>query len=172
VGDETVLGPGGGVCQVGTTFFRAAFWGGYPIVERTPHAYRVSWYEPPVGLDAAVFTPYVDIKFDNDQSTPILIQTEVDRASGKLFFRFYGRAPGRKVTIEGPILGATTPAGEPIVEIDPALASGQRVQVETAHDGVEVTVYRLTEVNGIVVSRERFYSDYAPWPARYREGPS
>jgi vancomycin resistance protein YoaR len=172
IGDETVLGPGGGVCQVGTTFFRAAFWGGYPIVERTPHAYRVSWYEPPVGLDAAVFTPYVDIKFDNDKATPILIQTEVDRASGKLYFRFYGRAPGRTVTIEGPILGATTPAGEPVVEIDRALAPGQRVQVETAHDGVEVTVYRLIEVNGTVVSRERFYSDYAPWPARYREGPT
>lgn len=170
-GGETVLGPGGGVCQVGTTFFRAAFWGGYPIVERTPHAYRVSWYEPPVGLDAAVFTPYVDIKFDNDQGTPILIQTEVDRASGKLYFRFYGRSPNRKVTLEGPILGATTPAGDPVIEIDPSLAPGQRVQVETARDGITVTVYRVIEVDGTVVSREEFLSEYEPWPARYREGP-
>jgi vancomycin resistance protein YoaR len=172
MGDETVLGPGGGVCQVGTTFFRAAFWGGYPIAERTPHAYRVSWYEPPVGLDAAVYTPYVDIKFDNDQPTPILIQTDANQESGKLVFRFYGRAPGRQVTIEGPTLGAITPAGEPVVEVDPALAPGERFQVESAHDGVEVTVYRLITVNGTIASRERFYSKYAPWPARYREGPA
>ena len=26
--NKTVLGPGGGVCQVSTTAFRAAFWGG------------------------------------------------------------------------------------------------------------------------------------------------
>lgn len=171
VGEETVLGPGGGVCQVGTTFFRAAFWGGYPIVERTPHAYRVSWYEPPVGLDAAVYTPYVDIKFDNDQDTPILIQTQVDRAAGKLYFRFYGRSPNRKVTLEGPILGPTKPAGDPVIEVDPSLAPGQRVQVETARDGITVTVYRVIEVNGAVVSREEFLSEYEPWPARYREGP-
>lgn len=171
VGGETVLGPGGGVCQVGTTFYRAAFWGGYPIIERTPHAYRVSWYEPPVGLDAAVFTPYVDIKFDNDQDTPILIQTEVDRASGKLYFRFYGRSPNRKVTLEGPILGPTTPPGDPVIEIDATLAPGQRVQVETARDGITVTVYRVIEVDGAVVSREEFLSKYEPWPARYREGP-
>jgi len=170
MGNETVLGPGGGVCQVGTTFFRAAFWGGYPIVERTPHAYRVSWYEPPLGLDAAVYSPDVDIKFENDQPTPILIQTQVDRASGKLSFAFYGRSPGRKVTMEGPVIGETVPAGEPVLEPDPSLAPGQRVLVEAAHDGVTVTVYRVIEVNGNVVSREALTSRYAPWPARYRVG--
>ena len=171
MGNETVLGPGGGVCQVGTTFFRAAFWGGYPIVARTPHAYRVAWYEPPVGLDAAVYTPYVDIQFDNDQSTPILIQTEVDQPTGRLRFRFYGRSPARTVSIEGPTMGETIPPGEPIVEMDPSLAPGQRIQVESAHDGVTVTLYRLIEVGGEVISREPFVSKYAPWPARYRQGP-
>ena len=46
-GDRTETGVGGGVCQVSTTVFRAAFWGGFPIVERYPHSYVVSWYGEP-----------------------------------------------------------------------------------------------------------------------------
>jgi vancomycin resistance protein YoaR len=171
-GNQTLLGPGGGVCQVATTLFRAAFWGGYPIIERTPHSYRVSWYEPPVGLDAAVFTPWVDVKFDNDTATPLLILTEVDRANSKLYFRLYGRSVGRTVRIEGPTLGPAIPPGPDIIETDPTLAPGERVLIERARDGVQVTVYRLIEVNGQQVARERFFSDYQPWPARYREGPA
>ena len=56
---RTIKGVGGGVCQVSTTAFRAAFNGGYPIIERWPHAYRVGWYErgSGPGLDASVFSP-------------------------------------------------------------------------------------------------------------------
>ena len=42
---QTITGVGGGVCQVSTTLFRTAFYGGYPIVERHEHAYRVYYYE-------------------------------------------------------------------------------------------------------------------------------
>ena len=44
-GGRTIKGVGGGVCQVSTTLFRAVFNAGFPVVERTPHAYRVSYYE-------------------------------------------------------------------------------------------------------------------------------
>lgn len=170
-GNRTLLGPGGGVCQVGTTFFRAAFWGGFPIIERSPHAYRVGWYEPPVGLDAAVYHPSVDVKFENDTPTPLLILTEVDEARSRLYFRLYGRGVGRRVSIEGPTLDNPVPAGAPVYEEDPTLAPGQQVQVEQARDGVDVTLYRLIEQDGQVVARERFFSRYQPWPARYRVGP-
>ena len=42
---RTIEGVGGGVCQVSTTLFRTAFFAGFPITERYPHAYRVSYYE-------------------------------------------------------------------------------------------------------------------------------
>ena len=45
VADQTVPDVGGGICQVATTTFRAAFYAGLPIDERNPHAYRVGWYE-------------------------------------------------------------------------------------------------------------------------------
>ncbi len=44
-GDETIQGVGGGVCQVSSTLFRAAFFAGLPINERHAHAYRVGYYE-------------------------------------------------------------------------------------------------------------------------------
>jgi vancomycin resistance protein YoaR len=59
IGDRTVLGVGGGICQVATTAFRAAYFAGFPIIERWPHAYRVGYYEiggfgP--GFDATVYS--------------------------------------------------------------------------------------------------------------------
>lgn len=170
-GDRTILGPGGGVCQVSTTCFRAAFWAGLPIVERSPHSYRVSWYEPPVGLDAAVFSPSVDTKFQNDADTPLLILTEVDEKNSKLYFRFYGKPSGRKVTLEGPTTSNPVKPGDPIVEQDPSLSPGARVQVETPRDGLDVTLYRIVEQDGTILSKDRFFSRYVPWPARYRVGP-
>ena len=44
-GDRTIKGVGGGVCQVSTTLFRTALYGGFEILERHPHAYRVGYYE-------------------------------------------------------------------------------------------------------------------------------
>ena len=61
---RTVLGDGGGVCQVSTTLFRAALNAGLPIIERHAHAYRVHYYEEggfKAGLDATVFSPSVDL---------------------------------------------------------------------------------------------------------------
>ena len=170
-GDRTALGPGGGVCQVSTTCFRAAFWGGYPILERYPHSYRVGWYEPPIGLDAAVFSPQVDFRFQNDADTPILILTELDESKQRLYFRIYGKPTGRTVTIEGPITENPVPAGEPIYERDPSLASGVVIQVERAHEGIDATIHRVIEREGTVIAREKFFSRYEPWPARYRASP-
>ncbi len=171
-GDRTLLGPGGGVCQVSTTCFRAAFWAGYPILERSPHSYRVSWYEPPVGFDAAVFSPFVDLKFKNDADTPFLILTDVDEQNAMLYFRFYGKSSGRTVTMEGPVISNPVKAGAPVYEEDPSLAPGQRIRVEWAHDGIDVTLDRIIQEGDRVIARERFTSRYEPWPARYRVGPS
>ena len=169
--NRTILGPGGGVCQVSTTCFRAAFWGGYPIVERSPHFYRVGWYEPPIGLDAAVYSPEVDMVFENDTDTPILIVTEVDEARARLSFRFYGRSAGRKVTMEGPTTSNPRSAGAPVEEVDPSLSPGARVQLERAHDGIDATLVRVIARPGAEPVREEFLSRYQPWPARYRVGP-
>src|SRR5205085_743367 len=95
---KTVLGDGGGVCQVSTTLFRAALNAGLPIVERHPHAYRVQYYEEDSGpgIDAAVYVPSVDLKFKNDTGHHILIQAYADVENLRLTFDLYGANDGRE----------------------------------------------------------------------------
>jgi len=169
-GDRTTEGIGGGICQVSTTAFRAAFWGGFPIVERSPHSFRVSWYEPPVGLDATVFAPAVDFKFLNDTPYHLLVETETDSETGALSFRFYSTKTGRTVEMEGPSEENVVPHGPPITEEDPTLPKGTTKQVEWARDGVDVTIYRIIKEGDQVISREKFFSHYKPWQDVYLVG--
>jgi len=82
---------GGGMCQVSTTLFRAALQAGLPINERFPHAFAVSFYTAPFGVqgvDAAIFYPDEDLKFTNDTGHYILIQTHYQGT--ELKFDLYG----------------------------------------------------------------------------------
>ncbi len=169
-GDRTATGWGGGVCQVSTTAFRAAFWAGLPVLERYNHGYRVSWYEPPVGLDATVFAPNVDFKFKNDMAHYILIKTETNPKAATVTFRFYGTSEGRVVEMTGPTLTNTVKAGEAVYQDDAKLAKGAVKQVEWPHDGVDVTILRTVREGRRVVSEDRFFSRYQPWPAMYLRG--
>ncbi|MEW5718827.1 MAG: VanW family protein [Chloroflexota bacterium] len=168
--DRTVLGPGGGVCQVSSTVFRAAFFGGFPIVERWAHAYRVGYYEPPVGLDATVFEPSVDLKFTNDTGAYLLIQPKIDLRANMLTFNFYGTKPNRAVEMEEPIMERIIPHGPAIYTDDPTLKKGTTKQIDFAHDGADVTIWRKILVNGQVIKRDKFFSRYEPWVARYAVG--
>ncbi len=64
INGELQTGLGGGVCQVSTTVFNAAYEAGLPIASRTNHALYISHY--PQGRDATVNYPDVDLKFVND----------------------------------------------------------------------------------------------------------
>ena len=169
-GDTTRADVGGGLCQVASTAFRAAFWAGVPITERTPHAFRVSYYEPPLGTDATIYSPSVDLKWVNDTGHHIMIHTWVDRNAQTVTFRFYGTNPGRTVEMDGPYEANPVPHGEPIYRDDPTLPKGQKKQIEWPKDGLDVTVYRVIKVNGVEVRRDTFFSRYRPWQAVYLVG--
>ncbi|MCB0115838.1 MAG: VanW family protein, partial [Caldilineaceae bacterium] len=102
-GDQTMVGVGGGVCQVSTTVFRAALNAGFPIVERYNHGYVVSWYGEP-GMDATIYTPNVDFRFRNDTDAYLLVQPTVDSVNGVITFDFFGAKPDRQVTIGQPVV--------------------------------------------------------------------
>lgn len=91
---DTVPDLGGGLCQVSTTAFRAAVDTGLPVTERKNHAYAVSFYSPQ-GTDATIYPGSSDLKFVNDTTGPILVQTEV--AGNYLTFDFFGTHDGRTV---------------------------------------------------------------------------
>lgn len=168
--NQTQRGPGGGVCQVSTTVFRAAFWSGFPIVERWAHAYRVAYYEQggkPVGLDATIFTPGVDLKFKNDLPGALLIETKTDLAASSVTVRFYGTRIDRTVEMEGPKVDHVVEPGPPVYKRDTSLPQGTTRQVEIARAGSDVTLLRIVKEGGAVVRREEFKSQFVPTQATY-----
>lgn len=170
---RTVLGDGGGVCQVSTTLFRAALNAGLPIVERHQHAYRVGYYEEDSGpgIDAAIYYPTVDLKFKNDTGHALLIQTNIDITGQQLTFTLYGtKDPNREISITTPVVLSTTPAPPPLYQDDPTLPAGQVKQVDFAAEGADVYFTRTVTENGKTTIYDKFTSDYAPWQAIYMRG--
>lgn len=167
-GDRTAVGIGGGVCQVSTTVFRAAYEGGFPIVERYNHGYIVDWYGEP-GLDATIFTPTVDFRFRNDTGSHLLVEPVMDAANGVLTFNFYGTKPDRTVVISEPVQSDIKPPPPPLYNVDPSLAPGQVKQVEWAKQGMTVTVKRTITENG-ETRTDTLVSQYQPWRAIYLVG--
>jgi vancomycin resistance protein YoaR len=174
VGNQTITGVGGGVCQVSSTAFQAAFYAGFPIMERHPHGYRVGYYEvgEGPGMDATVFSPIVDFRFQNDTPYHLLIETYVRPASSEVSFRFYSTSMNRRVVKEGPIVTNAEAPPPPVYRANPDFAPGQVEQVDYAVGGAEVFVYRTIYVGDeVVVDREEFYSRYIPWPAQFQVAP-
>ncbi len=169
---KTILGDGGGICQVSTTLFRAALNSGLPIIERHPHAYRVGYYENDAkpGLDATVFSPSVDLKIKNDTPAYILIQTKVDENNNLLYFRFYGKKDNRKVEISTPVLWDVQAPPESLYQDEPTLKKGVIKQVDFAAWGGKANfTYKVTYADG-TVKEDSFYSSYKPWQAVYLVG--
>lgn len=169
---RTVLGDGGGVCQVSTTLFRAVLNAGLPIVERHGHAYRVGYYEQnsPPGIDATIYVPTVDLKFKNDTGHSILIQSYVDTDNYALTFVLYGTNDGRTVTMTTPVITSQTPPPDPLYQDDPTLPNGVVKQVEHPAWGANVTFSRTVSKNGKVIIADTFNTSYQPWRAVYLRG--
>ena len=170
---KTVLGDGGGVCQVSTTLFRAALNAGLPITERHQHAYRVGYYEEDSGpgIDAAIYYPTVDLKFKNDTGHALLIQTYIDYNEQRLTFALFGtKDSNRQISLSTPVVLSESPAPSPSYQDDPTLPSGQVKQVDFAANGANVYFTRTVTENGKVTIYDKFTSNYKPWQAVYMRG--
>lgn len=170
---RTVLGDGGGVCQVSTTLFRSALAAGLPIVERHAHAYRVHYYEEAgykAGIDATVFSPSVDLKIKNDTPAHILIQTKTDTKNLTLTFELYGTHDGRSSEITNHVVYGQVAPPPPVYQDDPTLAPGVVRQVDWAAWGAKASFdYRVTRGNE-TLQDTTFVSNFRPWQAVYLRG--
>lgn len=169
---RTVLGDGGGVCQVSTTFFRAALNAGLPIIERRAHSYRVGYYEQdsPPGIDATVFAPSTDLKVKNDTPGHLLIQTIFDAKAQSLVFEIYGTNDGRVASISKPAVSGVTPPPPDLYVDDPTLSAGTIKQVDFKASGAKASFnYRVTR-GGNEIFAKTFVSNYRPWQAVFLRG--
>lgn len=170
---KTVLGDGGGVCQVSTTLFRAALNVGLPITERHAHSYRVGYYEGggfAPGIDATVFYPSVDLKFKNDTSNYILIQNTIDLDNLQLTYVFYGKKDGRQVSMTTPVVTNRISPPEALYQDDPTLPKGEIKQIDFAAEGATVAFNRTVTKNGKTLYADNFITHYAPWKAVFLKG--
>ncbi len=171
-GGKTILGDGGGVCQVSTTLFRAVMNAGLPIVERHAHAYRVGYYEQDAGpgLDATVFVPSVDFKFSNDTGKYLLIQTTVDTKKLTADFKIYGTSDGRKATTTKPVVTDQIAPPDDLYVDDPTLPTGKISQIEHKAWGARVSFSYSVERDGVEIYQKNFVSVYQPWRAVFMRG--
>jgi vancomycin resistance protein YoaR len=165
-GEKTEKELGGGVCQVSTTAFRAAFSGGLPIDQRRNHSYAVPYYKP-YGLDAAIYLGALDLRFRNDTPGDILVQTFIE--GDNLFFIFYGTNDGRKITLEGPFISHYQQAPKAIVYETEDLPFGEKEEISEGHDGFQTEWIRKIEKDGKKL-HQKFESHYRPWAPKQRIG--
>jgi vancomycin resistance protein YoaR len=167
VNGELTTGLGGGVCQVSTTVFNAAFEAGLRITARTNHALYISHY--PQGRDATVDYPDVDLRFVNDTSHWLLLRTFVGTSS--LTVSLYGTPTGRKV------VSTTAPLvahGKVKVKktVDRTLKPGDEVVDDPGEPALTTSVARdVYAANGKLLYHDVWYSTYRAAPELVRIGP-
>jgi len=169
--NETKPEYGGGLCQIGTTVFRAALQSGLPITMRRNHSYRVVYYEP-AGTDATIYDPWPDMKFINDTANYILVQAKL--SGNNLSFEFWGAKDDRQVSFEGnnvvtdlkqlkpKIFNITTPGPKREVETE-ELEPGKTKKVESAHNGADASFNRTVVKADGTELKETWKSHYVPW---------
>lgn len=158
-GDKTIPDYGGGVCQASSTMYRSALRAGFPIIERKPHSYAVSYYLP-WGTDATIYPGITDLQFQNDMTTPVYIHYFMEGTN--LHTLLYGTPDGRVVTLAGPNTYAFMGAPNPKVEYVSTLPPGKRVWKEYGHNGFSAWWERsITSSTGAVMT-EKIISTYEP----------
>jgi vancomycin resistance protein YoaR len=157
INGELQTGLGGGVCQVSTTVFNAAYEAGLKITARTNHQLYISHY--PTGRDATVNYPDTDLKFVNDTKHWLLLRTFV--GSSSLTVNLYGTSPHRKVVTETAPLTVAGPV--PVRETaDPDLLVDTTVVDEAGSPALQTSVERkVYDRKGRLL-----YDDH--WSSHYR----
>lgn len=160
---------GGGICQSATTIYGAALRADMNITERYNHRWPSSYV--PIGQDATVDYPSVDLKFENSSEYPIFIKSFMSGTT--LTVKIYGYQPSEWDNIE--VSSQTTrtispPAARRIA--DTSLESGTEVVDQSSCSGYEAQGEKLFYKNGELVKSEPIDSSYyAEGAAVIRYGP-
>jgi vancomycin resistance protein YoaR len=172
-GGRTVLGDGGGVCQVSTTTFRAVLNAGLKVTKRLPHSYRVSYYElnSKPGVDATVYAGEVDFRFINDTGHYLLLHTQTDSKNLEMSVELYGTSDGRTTQIVDHKVYDFRPAPPPLYQPDPSIPKGKIKQVDFAASGVKTSFKNvIKDKDGKLIREDTYFSNYQPWRAVYLVG--
>ena len=159
---------GGGISQLTTTLYNAVFFGGYVDVEHSPHHYYISRY--PMGREATIVWPYVDLKFRDDTKHGVLIRTYYTDTS--ITVTLYGDTDGRtakeedrKILHTEPITDRLVPCSSATPTDDPTdacahLSALQRETVAGGETGYDVEFDRVIDQPGHPEVRQHYRVHY------------
>lgn len=150
VGGEHTDAWGGGLSQVSTTTYNAAFLAGFEDIEHTPHSEYFRRY--PEGREATLFTGVIDLKWRNDTPYGALIQAWV--GDNQMHVRIWSTPYW---TVESSTSGRFDVVAPTVVYSQSPTCSGQ----SAGNPGFRVTVQRK------VLLGEEVHSDES-WTVRYR----
>jgi vancomycin resistance protein YoaR len=148
---------GGGVSQSATTTFNAMFFAGLKDIEHKPHGLFIDRY--PVGREATVAWPSLDLKFQNDTKYGVLVQAYIVKGTpshrGSITVRMWSTKAYDKVVATSPVKSNFT-TGRVIKD------DSKDCEPTSPVRGFDVRYQRLFYQNGSVVRRENFSWRYAP----------
>lgn len=172
-GGKTVLGDGGGVCQVSSTLFRSVLDAGLDVTKRLQHSYRVSYYElnSDPGFDATVYSGDVDFRFINDTPNYIMLLSYNNPEKLYMNIEIYGTNDGRVSEVHD--YKKWGQVGPPASEYYPTsdLPTGVTRQVDWAVSGIKAEfTHTVKDKDGNIIHDDTYYSNYRPWSAKYMIG--
>lgn len=143
---------GGGLSQLSTTTYNAAYFAGMELVEHKPHSRWFSRY--PEGREATMWDPSVDMKFTNSTPYGALIQSWV--SDGRVWVRVWSTEYFDVDTYTSPRRGITSPST--VYNSDP-----ECIPESGGQSGFTVDVVRTRYLNGSEHDREAWTWTYSPW---------
>ena len=158
IGGEYSDAIGGGICQVATTVFNAVYDAGYPVERRYNHSLYIASY--PEGRDAAIAYPDMDLVWQNDTESDVLLVMSYTNSS--VTATLYGADPGYEVTTTY----GEWQTGDPfktIIRQDPDYPVGKEFVETPGTDGRSITIVRtVKDKDGNVIRENEFHSNYNP----------
>lgn len=149
---------GGGVSQMATTTFNAAFFAGLKDVEHKPHSFYIDRY--PVGREATVAWGAVDLRFTNDTPYGILIDANLIPSAG----RSQGTLTVSMWSTKYWDITSTTSDRYNLTSPDTRTLTTADCYANAGYGGFDVDVKRIFKKPGddTVVRTENFHTTYIP----------
>lgn len=165
---EFVPGLAGGICQVSSTLYNTGLLANLAVSQRSNHDLSITYV--PLGQDATVAYPSLDLKFVNNTGGYLLIRTAANYDS--ITIDMYGKVKANQEVFIANTINSILPFTEQRVA-DAALAPGSSQVRQSGQQGYVVSSTRTVKVNGEVVSTEPLsQSRYSPLPRIVADGPA
>jgi len=161
---ELVDTMGGGICQVSSTIFGAAFFAGLEVVRNRPHSRPSSYVD--MGLDSTVVYPDVDLKLRNPFPFPVVLHMTVSQ--GKVRAEVLGPRRPYQVSFERELVEVKP--YKSVWRPDATLRAGTEAVAQRGMRGFKIKRIRKLYEGGQVVKTEDWELSYPSTTEIVRRG--